>query len=91
MKNGNGHQQQAQEPGTVCNPRWWGWQDRDFLALVREKEVELVTNDQRAYRGKLVGSDVYTYVVQIGEDLVMISKASVKLMRPLTAPKAAAQ
>lgn len=58
----------------------WGVNQTSFLYELRGEPVAVITLDQRMYRGKLVGYDVYTLFVQIEDRVTMIPKHAVKLM-----------
>lgn len=62
-------------------PRTWGMSAMEFLFSLRDKQITIITTDSREYTGVLRGVATYDLVVEIGGQVCLISKHSVKKLQ----------
>lgn len=59
----------------------WGVTSAAYLYTLRDRPVQVITTDGKAYRGALVGVDIYDVVLkQPNGFLILIAKHAVKLI-----------
>jgi sRNA-binding regulator protein Hfq len=64
-----------------ATPKTWGVTAAEYLAALRDKPIQVITLDGKAYRGTLVGVDTYDLIIKQPNGLaVLIAKHAVKII-----------
>ncbi len=71
---------------------WWGQNQSDYLAALKDKWVKIAFTDGKVIKGALVGVDIYEIFIKPAKGpVVMVSKGAIKYLHQTSDGNGAAE